>query len=137
MPIQTPDNQAAPADVTSYCAVPPRGTLPVTKVIKGRGPSGGREVTELSTGGLYRVSRCDDNGALQVSRVIGPIAVPGGGTALVPLAEIDPLPDGTMRQISATYGTPANPQWAARWNEVGPRITARAFPVTPPEREVK
>lgn len=137
IPPFTPENQAAPDDVAAFCAVPPRGTFPVSRTIRGRGPSGGREVTELGPAGMYRVSRCDDSGALTVSKTMGPIPVPGGKSAIVPLQEITPTNGGGLKGIAATYGSPEDARWAARWHEVGDDVVARAFPITPPEREVK
>jgi hypothetical protein len=137
IPPLTPEAALAPADITSFCAVPQRGLFKVTDVVKGRSPEGGREVTEIGEGGIYRVSRCDAGGRLEESMTVGPIPVPGGRTALVPLTEVDVMKDGMQRHISGVYGSPADPRWAAEWEKHGDRITAGVLPVTPAEREVK
>jgi len=136
IPAFAPENQAATADVLSWCAVPPRSTFAVTRTIRGSAPDGGREVTEIGHGGMYRVSRCDDNGALRFARVMAPIRVPGGGTEVVPVEDIKVQPDGTEVSLAALYGSPDDPRWVERWEASAERILDGVLPVTSVERRV-
>ena len=89
-----------------------------------------RETTVFFADQAYRVSRCRADGTLDVSMLVGLIAVPGGGTARVPRDEYRRVTADRIQGLIPEYGTPDQPKWAALWLAEGAAATARVIPPT-------
>jgi len=83
--------------------------------------------TEWLTRTSYRVTVCDKQGDIIRSQAVGRIRTPGGGTALVPQAEIRRLANGRLAETSVTYGDPRDPRWARAWSQDARRVAARVL----------
>lgn len=92
------------------------------------------ERTEFLSGGAYRVTKCDESGRLILTQTVAPIAVPGGGTALVPISVTAPDKEaGRFATTALTYGDPAEPRWAANWLAAAELVKASVISPTPEE----
>jgi hypothetical protein len=117
---------AAPsATATSPCAGVGQPGAP--RVARAARPGGGSELTQYLADGGYRVSRCDRSGRLQVSETVSPIRDPDGGVTLVPTETQTPTV-----QVSALYGDPSEPGWAADFRAHRAALRAAVLPPTAP-----
>lgn len=94
-----------------------------------------RETTVVFRNGDYRVSRCDPDGEVMVSMLVGeidvPAAVPGQTTtARVPLEIADAGLEDEIVVSTPQYGNPLAPGWAALWALHGAETTAMTLPET-------
>lgn len=119
---------AIPVAAASAAAVcTPPGMQRSATIARAQRPDGTSEVTEFEPTGEYRITRCGRDGGLQVSETVSPIATPDG-TMLVPTERQQP---GVT--VSAVYGDPADPGWAAAFRAALPALKAEVIaPTTPP-----
>jgi len=120
---------AATAGATAQAAADcsPLGEPRSAGLVRADRPGGASEVTELLGGGEYRVTRCAAGGRALVTQTVTPIRDPDGGTVLVPTQT--ELPGVS---VSALYGDPAEPSWAAAFRADRERIRANVLPPTAP-----
>ena len=90
----------------------------------------GRETTIYFGGDKYRVSRCREDGSLEVSMLVGPIPVPGGLQASVPLDIVYGRGAGRFDVAYQDYGRPEEPYWADKWRRTGAATRAMVIPPT-------
>ncbi|HEY1539022.1 MAG TPA: matrixin family metalloprotease [Solirubrobacteraceae bacterium] len=123
----SPAAAAAPpsAAVASPCAG--LGQLSSPGIARAARPDGGSELTQFFGDGGYRVSRCDRSGHLQVSETVSPIRDPDGGVTLVPTETQTPTVE-----VSALYGDPSEPAWAADFRARRAALRAAILPPTVP-----
>lgn len=92
---------------------------------------GGSEVTEHYGNSAYSVTRCHEDGRLEISQTVAPISVPGGGEELVPFSVIEPDAAGGFVATALSYGDADEPFWAAQWQQEGQATLASVIPPTP------
>ena len=122
-PAVQPATGAAAAGAT--CTPP--GQLRSANVARADRPDGTSEVTEFLAGGAYRVTHCGRGGARLVSQTVMPIPDPDGGLTLVPTEREEP---GVS--VSALYGDPSEPSWAAAFRADRAALRAAVIPPTRP-----
>jgi len=115
----------ATAQAAANCS--PLGKQRSANLVRADRPDGASEVTELLGGGEYRVTRCGKGGRALVTQTVTPIRDPDGGTVLVP-TETE-LPGVS---VSALYGDPSEPSWAAAFRADRAKIRANVLPPTTP-----
>lgn len=77
--------------------------------------STGPETTETYKDGGYLLTRCTSAGDLIVSRLVGPVPVPGGSTALLPLARVAPEGGNAVGITTVDYLDPSDPAFVTAW----------------------
>lgn len=92
--------------------------------------SKGRETTVYLGPDAYRVSRCRSDGSLDVSMRVGPIRIPGGLTAKVPLDLVYGQGAGRFTIAEQDYGRPEDAYWAEKWRRDGASVTSKVIPPT-------
>ena len=113
--------RATPA-ATKKCL--PLGGLLVRKTIR-RARDDGSEVTERLGHGVYRVTRCREDGRLRVSMTVAPVRDPDGQRVLAPALIVR-----ADRITSLDYGDPDDPRWARAWRRVRERVRDSIIPAT-------
>lgn len=142
------NNQAAVADTSRSAGIPTPTAATVT--LRGLDPgcrvfepevdsakptidsivSKDRETTVFFTDGGYRVSRCNLDGTLATSMLVGAVPVPGTTTtANVPLDEAVGLSGRRIAREIYEYGTYRR-SWTQRWQAHGAALTAAVIPPT-------
>jgi hypothetical protein len=75
---------------------------------------GGPETTEFLDDGTYVLTRCTATGKLVIGWWIGPVPVPDGGRAMLPLGWTLATPTGFV-MTTPEYARPSDPQWVRHW----------------------
>lgn len=91
--------------------------------------SSGPEITQYFDGGSYEVTRCNPDGQVQVSQLVGPLVVPGGETTLVPYRTTR-LKGDYYESLSPLYGDPNEAVWTEEWGKHGDEIENSVLPPT-------
>lgn len=94
----------------------------------------GAELTLYFNDGSYQVTRCDARGRIEMQQLVGPVEIPGGKTAMLPLASLRREGDVLEGQF-ALYGDPDESAWAAAWEKYGAGTQAKVLPPTDEVRE--
>jgi hypothetical protein len=118
-------SSSSPSGAAVRCA-PPEQQIS-TDVAREQNADGTSEVTEYLPSGEYRVTVCDKTGDLEVSQTVSPIRDPDGGVALVPTETERP---GMV--VSALYGDPDEPRWAADFRAGRSVVREATIPPTDP-----
>jgi hypothetical protein len=100
------------------CATPDSEAEQVVRTPKPQG----YDVTEVYGEGVYRVSRCDQQGDLIEGQTVAPIMEPDGDVALVVSTYSSPAGDG-----SVLYGDPLDPAWRRAWAQSGDEVKAEVL----------
>lgn len=90
-----------------------------------------RETTVFMADGTYRVSRCDSQGRLQVSQLVGLVPVPGETTARLVMESAVASPDGRTTIATPEFEEdPEDPDFVADWAAHGAAAQSEVIPPT-------
>lgn len=118
-----PMSMAAAADCS------PPGFVEAERVARADRPNDRSEVTQYIRGGIYRVTRCDSAGNVEIVQTVAPILDPDGGTTMVPIEIGEPA-----HELYFTYGDPTDPGWSQEFRLARKALMDRVIPPTPGPR---